>query len=174
MKIILRFFFLFFAIIYFQSVLCGRRTGRSTTTARTSTTRGQCYKTFYCCKLQIFVISQSVHPSKPLQDTIVFAGKARAFPSGIPFRYSTLGQAPGLAHKQYHRLERLARGKHYSSLQKFVTYGRKKFYIIGPRCQCYSAFTVASSLSQTPNKLQYLPLRSLSSMVQYLQVWLGA
>jgi hypothetical protein len=29
-------------------------------------------------------------------------------------------------------------------------------------------------MSVAPNKLQYLPLVSLSSMVQYLQVWLGA
>jgi len=30
-------------------------------------------------------------------------------------------------------LQRLARDKHSSSLQKFVYYGRKKFYRIGPR-----------------------------------------
>ena len=41
-------------------------------------------------------------------------------------------QAPGLAHKQQTRLERLARDKHSCLLQKFVTYGRKKFYNIGP------------------------------------------
>jgi hypothetical protein len=31
-------------------------------------------------------------------------------------------------------MERLAGDKHSSLLQKFVTYGRKKFYNIGPRC----------------------------------------
>jgi hypothetical protein len=46
---------------------------------------------------------------------------------------STLGEAPGLAHKQKTKLERLARYKHSSLLRKFVTYGRKKFYNIGPR-----------------------------------------
>jgi hypothetical protein len=35
-------------------------------------------------------------------------------------------------HKQLTRLERLARGKHSSLFQKFVTYSRKKFYDIGP------------------------------------------
>jgi hypothetical protein len=32
---------------------------------------------------------------------------------------------------------RLARDKYSSLLQKFVTYGRKKFYNIGPRGQLY-------------------------------------
>jgi hypothetical protein len=38
---------------------------------------------------------------------------------------------PGLAHKQYTRLERLACDKHFSLLRKFAIYGSKKVYNIG-------------------------------------------
>ncbi len=38
------------------------------------------------------------------------------------------------------RLERLARGKHSSLLQKLVYYGCKKFYNVGPWFQCYKTF----------------------------------
>ncbi len=67
-------------------------------------------------------------PGKPIQPSLMFAGKARAFPSKAPFRYSTLGQAPGLIHKHQTRLERLAKDKHFSLLRKSVNYSRKKFY----------------------------------------------
>ncbi len=46
---------------------------------------------------------------KPLQPSLMFAGKAGAYPS-----------------------ERLAGDKHSSLLQKSVYYGRKFFYSIGP------------------------------------------
>ena len=36
-------------------------------------------------------------------------------------------------------MERLARDKHSSLLQKFVNYGQKKFYNIGPRCTSLTA-----------------------------------
>ena len=62
----------------------------------------------------------------------MFVGKARTYPIEAPFRCSTLRLAPGLALKQKPRLERLARGKHSSLLRKYVNYGRKKFYNIGP------------------------------------------
>ncbi len=58
---------------------------------------------------------------KPLQPSLMFAGKAVAYPIEAPFSYSTLGQAPSLT-----RLGRLAMEKHSSLLQKVVTYGRKK------------------------------------------------
>jgi hypothetical protein len=38
----------------------------------------------------------------------MFAGKALAYKIEVPFRCSTLGQTPGLDHKHYTRLERLA------------------------------------------------------------------
>jgi hypothetical protein len=33
-------------------------------------------------------------PGKPFKPNLIFAGKARAYPSETPFRCSTLGQAP--------------------------------------------------------------------------------
>ncbi len=47
---------------------------------------------------------------------------------------SSLGWALGLAHKQWNMLERLARSKRFSLLQKFVTYVPKMFYNIDPWC----------------------------------------
>jgi hypothetical protein len=41
-------------------------------------------------------------------------------------------KVPGLAHKQYTSLERLAMDKHSSLLQKSIPYCCKKFYKIGP------------------------------------------
>jgi hypothetical protein len=63
----------------------------------------------------------------------MFAVKAGAYPSETPFRCSTLGKAPGLAHIHLTRLERLYRDKHFSVFLKVVTYGRKKFYNIDSR-----------------------------------------
>jgi hypothetical protein len=57
---------------------------------------------------------------KPFQPNLMFAGKARAYPSEAPFRCSTLGQALGLTHKYSNRLERPARDKHSSLFQTFV------------------------------------------------------
>jgi hypothetical protein len=62
----------------------------------------------------------------------MLVGKEGVYPIEEPFRGSTIGSAPGLDHKKLTRLERLARDKHSSVLQKFVTYGCKKFYNIGP------------------------------------------
>jgi hypothetical protein len=59
-------------------------------------------------------------PGKPFQPSLMFAGMARAYPSEEPFRCSKT------------RLEKLARDKRYKLLRKVVTYGRKKFYNIGP------------------------------------------
>ncbi len=44
-----------------------------------------------------------------------------AYPSEAPFRYSSLGQAPGLAPKYQNRLERFASDKHSSLLRKSVS-----------------------------------------------------
>jgi hypothetical protein len=55
-------------------------------------------------------------------------GKARSLP---PERCFTCLNS-SLAYKQKTRLERLSRDKHSSFLRKFVNYGQKKFYSIGP------------------------------------------
>ncbi len=56
-----------------------------------------------------------------------------AYPSEAPFRCSTIGYAPSLTYTYQTRLERLARDKHSSLLQRSVNYGRKKLYTTGPR-----------------------------------------
>jgi hypothetical protein len=48
-------------------------------------------------------------PGKPFQTSLMFVGKARTYPTEEPFRCSTPGWAPGLAHKPYNRLGRLVR-----------------------------------------------------------------
>jgi hypothetical protein len=44
--------------------------------------------------------------------------------------------------KHYTRLENLANDKSSNLVQKFVNYGRKKFYNIGPWAQGYKTFYV--------------------------------
>jgi hypothetical protein len=56
----------------------------------------------------------------------MFTGKAGAYPSEAPFRYS---KASGLTHKHKIRLERAARDKHSNLLQKSVNYGVKSFIV---------------------------------------------
>ncbi len=96
--------------------------------------RGQSYKTFYIRKLRIFVISQSVCPWQafPVQsDVLMFVDNSRSLhQSGAPEWYFT---QVGSCHTRKHqtRLERLARDKHSSLLQKSINYGRKKIYRIG-------------------------------------------
>ncbi len=57
--------------------------------------RGQCYKTFYGRNLRIFVFV----PGKTFQPSLMFTGKAGAYPSEAPFRCTTLWYAPGLTYK---------------------------------------------------------------------------
>jgi hypothetical protein len=44
--------------------------------------------------------NQNVRHLQAFQDSIVFEVKAGAYSSEAPFRHSTQGKAPGLAHKQ--------------------------------------------------------------------------
>ncbi len=79
-------------------------------------------------------------PGKPFQPSLLFVGKARSLPlSGAPERcFTWVGS--WLICKHYTILERLSRDEHSILLQKFVTYGYKKFYNIGPWAQCYKTF----------------------------------
>jgi hypothetical protein len=61
-------------------------------------------------------------PGKPFQPSVMFVSKTGSYPSEVPFKCSTLGLAPGLTHKHYTRLEKLARDKHSSLLRKSVNY----------------------------------------------------
>jgi len=62
----------------------------------------------------------------------MFASKASAYSSKAPFRCSTLGLAPDLAHKLWAWPERLVRDKYVSLLQAFVNY-EHKFNTLGCR-----------------------------------------
>ncbi len=62
-------------------------------------------------------------PDKPFQLSVMFVGKAGAYPIQEPFRCYTLGQ------NTHTRLERLTRDKHSSLLRKFVNFGQKKFCV---------------------------------------------
>jgi hypothetical protein len=96
-------------------------------------TRGQCYKAFYGRKSRILVKSWSVCSWQAF--SLLFFGKARSLPlSAAPERCFTWVFSC-LTCKHYTILERLARDKHSSLVQKIVTYGCKKFYNIGPRNQ---------------------------------------
>ncbi len=53
---------------------------------------------------------------------IMYTGKAEAYRNEAPFKCSTLGKAPGLAHEQNIRLEKLLRDKLSSLLLKFENY----------------------------------------------------
>ncbi len=70
-------------------------------------------------------------PGKPLQPSLVFGGKAEAYPSEAPFRCSTVGQAPSLTHKHWKGLP----GTNTSLSRKSVNYGRYKFYDTGPETE---------------------------------------
>jgi len=60
----------------------------------------------------------------------MFASKAGAHQSELPSWCSTLGNGPGLTHKDYAWLERSASYKHSSLLQTFVSYGCKMSFKI--------------------------------------------
>ncbi len=75
----------------------------------------QSFKEKYGRNLRIFIIRYSVYPWQVEH-----------------LKGASLGQAPGLTHKHYTRLKRLARDKTSGLLQKPIKYGCKKFYNIGP------------------------------------------
>jgi hypothetical protein len=77
----------------------------------------------------------------------MFVGKAGAYPIEEPFRYSTLGYAPGLAHKQSTRLEKLVRGKHFSLSRKFLNYGQKSFKTFPPEVNVIKLFACCFKFS---------------------------
>ncbi len=79
----------------------------------------------------MFIISQNVCLCKPFQLSLLFASKTRIYTCEVPFRCSTLRQAPGPTLKHYTMLYRPSRGKHSRILLAFVNCGRKKFYNIG-------------------------------------------
>ncbi len=79
---------------------------------------------FFVLNLLIFVKCDCVCPWKAFP-SLMFAGKAAAYPSEAHFRRSTLGQTAGISNKHQTRLEKLARHKHSNILWKIVNYGQK-------------------------------------------------
>ncbi len=93
---------------------------------------GQCYNTFSVCNLRIFMKSRCVCPWQTVPAQARIVGEARSLPqSGATERWFTW-VGSGLTCNHYTRMDRLARDKHSSLLRKFVNYGQKKFYNIGP------------------------------------------
>ncbi len=73
----------------FQPESCWRM--RSSQFAKIQTW-GPCYKTFYIRNLQMFLKVRVFVHLKPLQPSLMFAGKAGAYPSKTLIRCSTLGK----------------------------------------------------------------------------------
>ncbi len=85
-----------------------------------------------CASYKIFIISQGVYPWQAFQAQSNVCGQGQEPTQGrAPERcFTWVGSCLALKHQT--RLERLARGKHSSLFQKFVTYSPKGIYNIGP------------------------------------------
>ncbi len=93
--------------------------------------RGQCFKTFYCRVLRIFIISYSFFSLTTIS-SLMSASKTGAYPSEAPFRCPHLGLDPGLTCQQSTSPERFAGDKHYSLFNTIIKYVCKGFYNISP------------------------------------------
>ncbi len=87
--------------------------------------------------------------------------------SEAPFRYSTLGQAPGLTHKHQPMLERLAGDKHSSLLRKSINYGRKTFHSTSPWGQ--ASWVKMTSPRGKLTALTCHPIKTLNKAIDKLQ-----
>jgi len=72
-------------------------------------------------------------PGKPFQPSLLSVGKAKSLPKVEHIKRSFARVSSCLIRKNCVILEKLLRDECSSSLQKFVTYSRKRFYKIGPR-----------------------------------------
>jgi hypothetical protein len=102
--------------------------------------RDRCYKTFYARNLRVFVISKSVCPWQPNKPSLMFADKARAYPSEVPFCSSSLvGSLPYPP-----RLDQAGKGLSGSNTLSYYENSKmkdKKVFYISPRGQCYKTFS---------------------------------
>jgi len=69
-------------------------------------------------------------------------GKARIQPSSEASERFINSLGLCFTNKQYTSLESVARSKDSSLLRKFVTYGRKKFYNIGPMMKIFATHSL--------------------------------
>ncbi len=76
-------------------------------------------------------------PGRPFQPSLKSVAMVRSLSQRVPFQVGS-----ELAGKQYTRLEKFARDTHSNVLQVFINYGRKMFYDIEHRGQCYKTFLV--------------------------------
>ncbi len=94
--------------------------------------RTQCYKTFYDCKLPMYVISSSVCPCKAFPVECLRVWQEPTQVSTVQVLHSRVGFWPF----PQLWLEKPARDEHPSLLIACVNYGRIKVYTVGTRCQC--------------------------------------
>ncbi len=76
---------------------------------------------------------------RSFQTSLMFVSKASARLSEVPFRCSTLGQAPGLIHEHQTRLERLA-GTNTLAFNEHLQIRKLHFITLDTRGQCYRTF----------------------------------
>ncbi len=100
--------------------------------ADTLESRPQCYKTFYDCNLQIFVISQSVSPWQafPAQSNVLLVR-----PGGFPRVENLKGASLGQAMPYLQILDQAGKACQGQTLQLITEIRKlrpKKFYNIGP------------------------------------------
>ncbi len=86
---------------------------------------------------------------RPLQPSLIFVGKTRSLPKRCTFHllHSRVGSSLTCTH--YTKPQRLAVDKRSSLLRKFVNYGRKKFYNIGPWYYAQCQITVIEVFLET-------------------------
>ncbi len=88
---------------------------------------------------------------KYCQPILMFVDKARSLLLSGASERNFIHLGSSLTSKNYTRLERIARDKHFSILQKSVEYGQKQSYNIGP-----NAFTEAKAkLIHCKTQLKY-------------------
>ncbi len=120
----------------------------------------------------MFVMSQIVCPWQGFPAESNICGLQLELPqSGAPERCFTQVVSI-LTHKHQTKLERSARDKHSSLLRTFVKYNHKKFYNIGPRCQCYKTFfSINDDRANKVNCCVLVPRKSFSgqSNISYPQ-----
>ncbi len=95
--------------------------------------QGQCYKTLYGHNLRIFVISQTASSWQAFPDQSNICGQGKE-PTLKCITRKGLHSGRFWPYQQtLYEAGRLDSDKHSSLLQKFVNYGRKTVYNIGPR-----------------------------------------
>ncbi len=75
---------------------------------------------------------ECLSPGASLQLSLRFANKTGAYPSGAPFRNSTLRAIYGTYPQTLDKAGKACKGQTHWLITKILNYDRKKFYNIGP------------------------------------------